>query len=168
MDNLPLDVPFTVAAVQAAPVFLNREASVAKACDLIREAGSGGARVIVFPEAYIPTYPDWVWAVPAGDGETLDHLYGRLLANSVRFRATRPTICARRRVPRTSYVVVGLNERNAEASGTSLYNTSLYIDDGGNVMGKPPETRAHRRRAPDLGAGRRQYARRSSTRRTDG
>jgi nitrilase len=145
MDNLPLDVPFTVAAVQAAPVFLNREATVAKACDLIQEAGSQGARVVVFPEAYIPTYPDWVWAVPAGDGETLDRLYGRLLANSVTIpsQAT-DDLCAAARAA-SAYVVMGMNERNAEASGSSLYNTLLYIDDQGNIMGK------HRKLVPTGG-----------------
>src|SRR5947209_4462509 len=72
MNRLPLDLPFTVAAVQAAPVFMDREATIAKACEFIHEAGSQGARVIVFPEAFIPAYPDWVWAIPAGDGATLD------------------------------------------------------------------------------------------------
>jgi predicted amidohydrolase len=59
---------FTVAAAQVAPVFLSRDATVEKACTFIRQAASHGAKLVVFPEAYIPTYPDWVWAVPPGDG----------------------------------------------------------------------------------------------------
>jgi len=39
---------------------------VEKACDLIAEAGRKGAGSIVFPEAFIPTYPNWVWIVPIG------------------------------------------------------------------------------------------------------
>ena len=71
--------PVTAAAVQATPVFLDREATVDKAVGLIGEAAENGARLIVFPEAFVPTYPDWVWrSRPWTDG-----WYGRLLENSV-------------------------------------------------------------------------------------
>ncbi len=48
-----------VAAINSCPVFLDREATVEKACELILEAGRGGAKVIVFPESYIPGHPIW-------------------------------------------------------------------------------------------------------------
>ena len=65
------------AAVQAAPVFLDRDATVAKSVSLIKEAASDGARLIVFPETFIPTYPDWVWRAGVWD-ETSEALYGKL------------------------------------------------------------------------------------------
>src|SRR5213079_2316182 len=68
------------AAVQATPVFLDREATVDKACSLIKEAGTAGAGLIVFPETFVPTYPDWVWRAPAWDDEAL---FGRLADQSV-------------------------------------------------------------------------------------
>jgi hypothetical protein len=57
-DILP---KFKAAAVQAAPVFLDREASIEKACSLIRKAGENGADLIVLPEVFIPGGPYWAW-----------------------------------------------------------------------------------------------------------
>jgi nitrilase len=67
MLNENNNAPFKVAAAQATPAFLDREATIDKACELIAAAGSEGARLIVFPEAFIPSYPDWVWAIPSGE-----------------------------------------------------------------------------------------------------
>ena len=48
---------FTAAAVQAAPVFLDKKGTVNKVLRLIKEAAGNGAELVVFPEAFIPTYP---------------------------------------------------------------------------------------------------------------
>ncbi|MBW1888532.1 MAG: hypothetical protein JRI52_09320 [Deltaproteobacteria bacterium] len=50
---------FKAAAVQAAPVFLDKKGTIDKSCSLIDEASRNGAELIVFPETYIPTYPYW-------------------------------------------------------------------------------------------------------------
>src|SRR5262249_39815868 len=52
------------AAVRASPVARDRAAPVARACALIGGGGRLGARLAVFPETFIPAYPDWVWQVP--------------------------------------------------------------------------------------------------------
>jgi nitrilase len=127
---------FKIAAVQAAPVFLDREATVAKARELIAEAGRSGARLVVFPEAFIPTYPDWVWRIPPNQHQMLADIYAELLEQSVEIPGpVTEELCEAARQAGI-YVVMGLNERNANASNASMYNTLLYIDPEGNLLGK--------------------------------
>jgi len=125
-----------IAAVQVAPVYLDRDATVEKACELIAEAGRSGAGLIVFPESFIPAYPDWVWAVPAGADAVLSEMYARLLANSVELPSPATQRLCRAAKAAGAYVVMGMTERNIEASGASLYNTLLFIDSQGNILGK--------------------------------
>jgi nitrilase len=125
-----------IAAAQIAPVFLNRDATVDKVCGYIRRAAGEGARLVAFPEALIPTYPDWVWAVPPSDGGLLGDLYGELLDNSVAIPSDATDRLCEAARDSGIFVAIGLNERNIEASGSSLYNTVLYIDDSGKILGK--------------------------------
>jgi nitrilase len=136
---------FKVAAVQTAPVFLNREATVEKACALIIQAGREGASLVVFPEAFIPTYPHWIWKIPAGQNQFLSELYAELVANAVTIPGDATDRLCRAAKEAGVYVVMGMNECNAEASHASLYCTLLYIDDQGQIIGK------HRKLVPSGG-----------------
>jgi len=125
-----------VAAVQAAPVFLDREATIEKACDLIATAGKEGARLVVFPEAFVPTYPLWVWEIPPRQNRLLSELYASLLEQSVTIPSEATDRLCRAAARAGCTVVMGISERNVEASNSSLYNTLLYIDPSGNLQGK--------------------------------
>jgi nitrilase len=127
---------FKIAVVQAAPVVLNREATVSKACELIAEAGRSGARLVVFPEAFIPTYPDWVWRIPPGQHRVLADMYAELLEQSVEIPSPVTENLSQAARQAGVYVAMGLNERNAQASNASLYNTLLYIGPEGDLLGK--------------------------------
>jgi nitrilase len=52
-----------VAVTQAEPIWLNLDATIAKTCKLIEEAAQHGAKLITFPECWVPGYPAWVWYV---------------------------------------------------------------------------------------------------------
>ncbi|GIV62138.1 carbon-nitrogen hydrolase family protein [Rhodocaloribacter litoris] len=128
--------PFRVAAVQAAPVFLDRDATVARACDLIAEAARAGARLVVFPECFIPTYPFWVWFIPPYRTADLRALYAELLDNAVVVPGPVTERLGEAAREAGVHVVMGINEINVETSGTTLYNTLLFIDDTGRLLGK--------------------------------
>jgi nitrilase len=127
---------FKIAVVQAAPVVLDREATVSKARELIAEAGRNGARLVVFPEAFIPTYPDWVWRIPPGRHGMLADAYAELLEQSVEIPGPVTEDLSRAARQAGVYVAMGLNERNAQASNASLYNTLLYVGPEGELLGK--------------------------------
>jgi nitrilase len=137
--------PFLVAAVQASPVFLDRDATIDRACDAIAEASARGARLVVFPEAFVPGYPLWVWSIAAGRTQELRALYAGLLDQAVTVPS--PAVDRLCDAARTAgaYVAIGINERNAEASGSSLYNSLLFIGAEGQVLG------VHRKLVPTAG-----------------
>src|SRR5262252_3496605 len=132
----PTPSRFKVAAVQEAPVFLDCAATAAKACDRIARAAAEGAQLVVFPEAFVPAYPDWLWSVPARERGMLNELYAELLEQSVDVPG--PVTEALGQAARQAgvHVVIGVNERNVEASGSSLYNTLLFIGPDGSLLGK--------------------------------
>lgn len=127
---------FKIAAVQACPVFMDRKATVAKACDLIVEVGAAGGELAVFPEAFIPGYPLWVWFIPPGHTHPLREIYAELVANALTVPSDETEqLCDAARQAGVA-VAIGVNEANAEASGTTIYNTLLYIGPDGAILGK--------------------------------
>jgi nitrilase len=107
---MPVVDRLTVAAVQATPVFLDRDATVDRCAALVKEAAGNGARLMVFPETFVPTYPDWVWRVAAWDGPSQE-LFGRLREQAVEIPspATKALGAAAKRAK--AYVSVGISLR---------------------------------------------------------
>jgi nitrilase len=125
-----------IAAAQLSPVFLNIVKTVEKACMAIKEAKEKGAKLIVFPEAFISGYPDWVWLIPNSKGAELNALYVKLVENAVSIPDDSTNkLCAAAKEAGVS-VIMGMHERNTETSGTSLYNCLLFINEKGEITGK--------------------------------
>ena len=132
-----------VAAVQAASVFLDREGSTEKACRLIREAGAKGARVIGFPEGFIPAHPVW-YHHHAATGTLANKLSVELFKNSVEIPGPETdALCAAAR-DANAYVVIGVCEKMPDTLGT-MFNTQLYIGPDGRLI------RKHQKIMPTVG-----------------
>jgi nitrilase len=124
--------PFIAAAVQAAPVYLDADATVDLACALIREAANEGARLIAFPEVFVAGYPYWNWTMTPVEGSAW---YERLYLASIDVPG--PHVDRLRAAARDAncYVVIGVNERGRHSYGV-LYNTVLFIGADGNLLGR--------------------------------
>jgi len=123
---------FKVAAVQAAPVFLDREKTTEKACRLIRAAGKEGAKVIGFPECFIPGFPHWFDYRLARECKGF---IAELFKNSVEIPGSMTDALCQAAKDAAATVVMGLNERDPGSMGT-LYNTQLFIGPDGRILGK--------------------------------
>jgi aliphatic nitrilase len=131
------------AAVQAASVFLDREATTAKACALIREAGANGARLIGFPEGFIPAHPVWFHFHPA-TGRIATTLSVDLFKNAVEIPGPEIDALRAAAADARAYVVVGVCERVANTFGT-LFNSQVFIGPDGELIGK------HQKLMPTVG-----------------
>ena len=117
-----------VAAIQATPVILDAEASVAKAVPLLEEAAGGGAELAVLPETFVPLYPSNKWARGAASFGGWDELLGA--AGGERGRRARPARRRARRRLRAAEPARRGRRQRARARGT-LYNAFLPIGPDG-------------------------------------
>ena len=130
-------MPTKVAVIQKPPVLLDRDKTIAQAVASINEAADAGAALLVFPEAYIPGYPTWIWRLkPGGDMALSSELHARLRQNAVDLNREdlRPLQEAASRYAVT--VVMGMNEIDSRFSGTTLFNTLVIIGPDGKVLNR--------------------------------
>ncbi len=127
-----------VAAVQAASVLFDREASVEKACRLTQEAAAQGAQLVLFPEAFVPAYPRGLsfGAVVGSRSAEGRRTWQTYWANAVDVPgpATEALGAAARQA--NVHLAVGVIERDSQFSGGTLYCTLLYFSPDGQLLGK--------------------------------
>jgi nitrilase len=112
-----------VAAIQATPVILDADATVAKAIRLLEQARDQGAELAVLPETFVPLYPSNRWAKGAAGFSGWDELWERLHANAVQVPGPHVDALAAACRRLKLHAVVGINERD----GGSLYNASITL-----------------------------------------
>jgi aliphatic nitrilase len=134
--------PFVAAAVQRAPSVLDLEAGVARAIEAIEEAAAAGARLVVFPETWLPNYPYWHVASLGPEAAPFATLYRRLFENSLTLPGPEIERIGAAAARAGATVVIGVNER--DPNGGTLYNTLCYIGSDGRLLGR------HRKLVPTL------------------
>jgi nitrilase len=126
-----------VAVIQKPPVLLDRGASIGRAIDAIDEAADAGASLLVFPEAWIPGYPAWIWRLkPGADMALAGEIHARLRRSAVDIERgdLRPLQDAAAR--RGATIVVGLHEIDNRFSGTTLFNSVVVIGPDGTLLNR--------------------------------
>jgi nitrilase len=129
--------PVKVAVVQRPPVLLGREACLQVVVDAITEVAAAGAALAVFPEAFIPGYPAWIWNLrPGGDYELSSQLHARLLSNSIDLSTAELRPVQEAAARHSVVVVCGIHEREGSFSRATLYNTLVTIGSDGTLLNR--------------------------------
>lgn len=124
-----------IALVQHAPVFLDGAATITKAVDLIHQAAAQQAKLIIFPEAFLPGYPAWIWRLrPGGDWGLCETLHQRLLQNAVTLSGPEVQTLSEAAKQAQVTLVCGINERDEQTSGITLYNSVLTFAEDGSIL----------------------------------
>ena len=119
---------FKAAVAQIAPSFLNKDETVEIACRAIEEAGKKGARLIAFPESFIPGYPYWIWMEPPFAAA---RYFKEFFKNSVEVPSSSTKLLGQSAKSANCYVIMGMSSRE----GGTLYNSMLFIDNKGEIIG---------------------------------
>ena len=126
-----------LAVVQQPPVLLDRVGSVERIVAFTREAARQGAHIVVFPEAFVPGYPSWIWRLrPGGDMSLSEQLHAALLANAVDMRSNDIDPVLEVAKANSVCVVFGMNERDGEYSRGTIYNSVVLIGPDGTVLNR--------------------------------
>jgi nitrilase len=126
-----------IAIIQESPVLLDRKKTIEKAVQLIDQAASSGAELVVFPEAFISGYPAWIWRLrPGGDWGISEDLHSRLLDSAVDIATGDLKLLCDSAKKNTITIVCGLNERDSTLSKATLYNTVVIIGKEGDILNR--------------------------------
>jgi nitrilase len=118
---------FKAAVVQAAPVFLDRDGTIKKGISLIKEAAAKGAKLIAFPEVWIPGYPWWIWLGAPAWGMQFVVPYHQ---NALTLKSPEADLLSKAAKENDIHVVIGYSEK----AGGSLYMGQMIIDRTGKVI----------------------------------
>lgn len=134
---------FKAAAIHAAPVFMNKQATIEKTIKLVHDAAKQNIELLVFPEVFIPGYPGFIMAYPPlAYLETILEYAEQAISifepESVRKGQPQPSkdlvpileACKNAGVS----IVLGVSERSSFSTET-LFNSQVFISNQGKLLG---------------------------------
>ncbi|MEA3508267.1 MAG: carbon-nitrogen hydrolase family protein, partial [Synergistota bacterium] len=126
------------AVVQAAPVLFDKDATVEKACALVREAASKGAEVVLLPEAFVPVYPRGLSFGMVVGSRTPEGrlLWQRYWNNAIQTPGPETELLGEAAREAGVYLGIGVMERDGDFSGGTIYCTLLYFGPDGKLLGR--------------------------------
>jgi len=116
-----------VATTIAAPVLFSKEGTVEKVVSMAKEAAANGAKLVVFPETYIPGYPWWIW-MALNNNKKLE-LFKKQYANALEIKSSEMDYIKNIAKKHEIIVALGFVEKDA---GT-LYNSQVLINEKGTI-----------------------------------
>jgi nitrilase len=127
-----------VAVVQAASVLFDRQATIDKAYQLTCEAGSNDAKLVLLPEAFIPAYPRGLsfGMVVGGRSDEGRSLWKKYWDNAIEVPGPDTEALGAAAREASTYLAIGVIERDRDYSRGTLYCTLLYFNPDGKLIGK--------------------------------
>lgn len=124
-----------VAIVQTPPAFLNKDKTLDIACQRIGEAAANGANIIAFSEAWVSGYPYWGEGWESRLGDWID-VRTAFYDNALMIPSDDTRRLCEAAAKANAVVIMGCNELDSEVSSHTIYNTLLFIDNHGAILGR--------------------------------
>lgn len=127
-----------VAVVQAAPIIMDKKATLEKLVTLTHQAAGKGAKLVLFPEAFVPAYPRGLTfgTFIGSRSEAGRKDFARYWENALAVPSTETDILAKTAAEAGVYLVVGVIEKDVTLGSGTLYCTTLYFSPDGSYLGK--------------------------------
>jgi len=125
----------TIGFAQIAPIWLNRERTLAKVIEWIKKGGAQGCRLLAFGEALVPGYPFWIGATDGARFESTlqKEIFAHYAQQAVQIEAGHLDGVCQAAARQTMAVYLGCIERPVDRGGHSLYASLVYIDPLGQI-----------------------------------
>jgi nitrilase len=126
----------TVGIAQIAPVWMNRDQTLAKIAQYVEGAADEGCELVAFGEALVPGYPFWIQRTDGArfNSPVQKDIHAHYMSQAVQIEAGHLQLLCRAAAKHEIAVIVGCVERASDRGGHSLYCSLVYVDPRGMIQ----------------------------------